>query len=304
MKNAKKGFISTIQFYSTKDGPGIRSTVFTVGCNLRCVWCANPELMFPDEKYMYYKQKCIKCGACAEISEGKVILREDGCEIDRKASPDWMKLAEVCPQSAYEIKGEYWTSEELVQKLLRDKDFYIVSGGGVTFSGGEAALQAEFVGEASELLRSHGIHTALDTAGNIRWEQMGPLADKADLLLYDIKAMDAGLHKKCTGADNSLILENARRIAKTGKQMWIRMVIVPGWNDDISDIRERFRFVRSLGPAVERVDVLKYHSLGVSKYRQMGIGYGVAPGTKCSEALMDSIRRTADEEGVRIHVDN
>lgn len=301
---AGKGFVSAIQFYSTKDGPGIRTTVFTVGCNLRCAWCANPELMYPDEKYMYYKQKCIKCGACVEVSDGKVTLHEDGCHIDRTALPDWERLADICPQNAYEIKGEFWTSGELVRKLLRDKEFYTMSKGGVTFSGGEAALQADFVRQTAALLRKEGVHTALDTAGNIPWRRMQPLLSEIDLVLYDIKAMDSSIHKKCTGVDNALILNNAKRIADMGKPMWIRLVIVPGWNDDLNDIRGRFRFVHELGKAVERVDVLKYHSLGVSKYRQLGIDYSIAPGTKCPDDLIREIRRIAKEEKIQIKIDN
>ena len=299
-----RGLISTLQRYSTKDGPGIRTTAFLVGCNLRCAWCANPELMLPGEKYLYYRQRCVRCGSCVSISGGKVTLGEDGCLIDRKASPDWEALADICPQSAYEKKGIMISSRELAERLLRDRDFYEVSGGGVTFSGGEAALQGAFVRQTVSSLRAAGVHTALDTAGLIPWGSLEKVLEEIDLVLYDIKAFDPALHRKCTGQANGLILENARRIAASGKPMWIRLVLVPGWNDDLLDMRERLRFVRSLGGAVQRVDLLKYHSLGQSKYVQLGLPYPVAEGTACSDELTEQVCRIAREEGVELQIEN
>ena len=298
------GLISTLQRYSTKDGPGIRTTAFLVGCNLRCAWCANPELMLPGEKYLYYQQRCIKCGACVKAAGGGVTLTQDGCVIDRSAPLDFAKLAHICPQSAYEKKGIRMTSGELTEKLLRDREFYAVSGGGVTFSGGEAALQAPFVKETAMALKEEGIHTALDTAGLIPSDRFMDLAGETDLVLYDIKAIDPGIHQRCTGTDNALILENARLLAKADKPMWVRLVLVPGWKDDREDIRARLRFVKSLGKAVRRVDVLKYHSLGAGKYRQMGIPYAIRHGTACSGELIRFVEETAREEGVDIKVEN
>ena len=148
----KEGFISTLQSYSTKDGPGIRTTVFCIGCNLRCAWCANPELMLPGEKYMYFKQRCIRCGSCIKHCHGEISMAENGCVINRaNIDMDTLRQCEdVCPKSAYEKVGTRITSAALAQKLLRDKEFYTVSGGGVTFSGGEAGLQADFVYETAK----------------------------------------------------------------------------------------------------------------------------------------------------------
>lgn len=300
----KTGLISSLQFYSTKDGPGIRTTVFCVGCNLRCAWCANPELMLPGEKYMYYRQRCIKCGTCVSASGGHITLEPEGCVIDRTAPLEWEALASLCSQNAYEKKGEVWNTEELSKKLLRDKEFYDISGGGVTFSGGEAALQAGFVRESAALLRREGVHTALDTAGLVPWSSLQPLLSEIDLVLYDMKAFDPGLHKDCTGADNALILENARRIAAMPKPMWMRMVLVPGWNDDLEDVRRRFRFIRSLGASVERTDILKYHNLGAGKYRQLGLDYPIAPGIACSDTFLETVRQIAKKEGIPIHIEN
>ncbi len=299
-----EGFISNLQRYSTKDGPGIRTTVFCVGCNLRCVWCANPELIDRHVQGMYYKQRCIGCGACARLYPDAIIVTDSDCQIDRSQDLDWQKLVDVCPKDAYEIKGQVVTPQELVNQLIRDKEFYEVSQGGVTFSGGEAGLQASFVKESARLLHQHGIHVALDTAANIPWKDLADLLKEIDLVLLDIKAIDPKIHQHCTGADNALILENARRMADLKKPLWIRLVIVPGWNDDLADIRSRFQFVKSLGDCVERVDVLKLHHLGASKYEQLGLEYRLDPQIQCKQELIQAIQAIAQEEKVEIHIEN
>lgn len=302
----KEGFISTLQSYSTKDGPGIRTTVFCIGCNLRCAWCANPELMIPGEKYMYFKGRCIKCGTCIKHCHGNISMAEDGCIIDREHTDieTLRQCEEVCPKSAYEKVGTRIISTALAEKLLRDKEFYTVSGGGVTFSGGEAGLQADFVYETAKLLRKEDVAVTLDTAGAIEWNTLSHLLKEIDLVLYDIKAIDEQIHKKCTGVSNKLILENAKKIADISKPMWIRMVLVPGWNDDLDDIKQRFEFIKSLGSAVKRVDVLKYHNLGEGKYYSLGIKYPIAPGTACSDEFITKVSEIADTIGVPINIEN
>ena len=302
----KEGFISTLQSYSTKDGPGIRTTVFCIGCNLRCAWCANPELMLPGEKYMYFKGRCIKCGSCIKHCHGEISMAEDGCIIDREHTDieTLRQGEEICPKSAYEKVGIKITSTALAEKLLRDKEFYTVSGGGVTFSGGEAGLQADFVYETAKILRKEGISVTLDTAGLIDWKILSHLLEEIDLILYDIKSIDERIHKNCTGVSNKLILENAKKIAAISKPMWIRMVLVPGWNDDLDDIKQRFEFIKSLGSAVKRVDVLKYHTLGEGKYYSLGMKYPIASGTVCSDEFITKVSEIADTIGVPINIEN
>ena len=125
-----QGLISTIQRYSTKDGPGIRTTVFCMGCNLECVWCANPELITPTPKLMYYKQRCIRCKSCVHTFPDAITMTKEGCRIDRNRLLDPHKLVDLCPKEAYEWKGCVLTPQELTDKLVRDKDFYDVSHGG------------------------------------------------------------------------------------------------------------------------------------------------------------------------------
>jgi pyruvate formate lyase activating enzyme len=288
------GFISKIQKYATKDGPGLRSTVFMVGCNLRCQWCANPELIEPGPKILYFASRCQQCGTCVRIAaNGSIQFSADACQIDRQRCTNLEKCLDACPYEAYEKVGIEISATELHHKLLRDREFYATSGGGVTFSGGEPGLQAEFVAAVAQRLRADGIPVALDTAGLLNWEKLAPLLETVDLVLYDLKAFDSTIHSRCTGVDNRLILENARRIAENGKAMFVRMVLVPGLNDDLNDVEARLRFIQSLGPAVRRVDILKYHKLGVGKYTSLGIPYALADTPLCSDAYITQVEQKA-----------
>ena len=298
-----KGLISQIQHYSTKDGPGIRTTVFFMGCNLHCKWCANPETILPGKKIMYHKQKCMGCGTCVQAAPPSSIrLTEEGCVIDRKLCTNLNDMVEICPYDAYEERGQEIGVEELRRKLNRDIIFYRNSGGGVTFSGGEACLQRDFLLEVMRLLKEDGIHMALDTAGNWEYERVLPLLELADLILYDIKAFDSGLHRACTGVGNERILENARKIAGMKKNMHIRLVLGPGVNDQREDVLERFRFVRSLGDAVRQTDLLPYHRLGVGKYQALGIPYELLETQEYREDQVEELKELAKKERLAVTV--
>jgi len=267
------GLISKIQRYATKDGPGLRSTVFAVGCPLRCDWCANPELMEAKPKFFFYPERCVGCGACAAFSNR-----------DQRGA--------VCFYDAYEPVGYTISARELAAKLQRDQGFYDQSGGGVTYSGGEAALQSDFFLEVTRILKADSIHVALDTSGHVPWETLGPLVEAVDLVLYDIKVMDRKIHKRHTGADNQLILENAKRIAAMGKEMTVRLILVPGVNDDDKEIDNRLNFVRGLGN-VAKVEILKYHRLGAGKYRRLGLVEPMGDTPECSDALAERVKQKA-----------
>ncbi len=298
-----KGLISQIQHYSTKDGLGIRTTVFFMGCNLHCKWCANPETILPGKKIMYHKQKCMGCGTCVQAAPPSSIrLTEEGCVIDRKLCTNLSDMVDICPYDAYEERGQEIGVEELRRKLNRDIIFYRSSGGGVTFSGGEACQQRDFLLEVMRLLKEDGIHMALDTAGNWEYERVLPLLELADLILYDIKAFDSGLHRACTGVGNERILENARKIAGMKKNMHIRLVLVPGVNDQREDVLERFRFVRSLGDAVRQTDLLPYHRLGVGKYQALGIPYELLEIQEYREDQVEELKELAKKERLAVTV--
>jgi len=267
-----KGIYEKIQHYSTKDGPGIRSTVFLCGCNLRCKWCANPELMINDATVLYYKDKCKHCGLCVANSNGTIKFTEVGCEIDRKNCHNLMDMVDLCPYDAYEIIQKEIEDKDLVEKLLKDKAFYDKSGGGVTFSGGEALLQKDFVYSCAKMLHEKNIHVTLDTAGNRPWDEIKDLINEVDLVLYDLKAFDKDIHIKCTKVPNDTILENLVKIDEANKPIIIRMIIVPSYNDDIEDIKKRIKYCAQLKNLVQ-IDFLEYHIFGIGKYEKCGLTY-------------------------------
>lgn len=269
-----QGLISHIQGYSTKDGPGIRTTVFMMGCNLNCIWCSNPETIQPTIKILYHKRLCQKCGRCvAHAVNNSITLGQDGCIIDRKRCSNLHEMVDICPYNAYEQKGEWYSPVALAEKLIKDKDFYDVSGGGVTFSGGEATLQAPFLIEVIKILKQHDIHITLDTAGLFNLNEIRPLIDLVDLILYDIKTFDPALHQKLIGTDNKLILDNLYQLSNLGKDIIIRLIIVPTLNDQEEDLRKRLEFITKLPYPVKQVDILPYHNLGAGKYEALGLDY-------------------------------
>ena len=301
---SKKALISNIQNYSTKDGPGIRTTVFFTGCNLKCIWCSNPELIEPGIKVMYFENRCRRCGKCAETAvNNSIILTESGCEIDREKCTNIEECMEVCPYEAYEKSGYEISVQDLYNKLIRDKIFFEQSGGGVTFSGGEAGLQYEFLSEIGAELQKDNIHTALDTAGLITWEKLEKAINSMNMVLFDIKAYDSRLHRKYTGAGNELILENIKKTAAKNKELIIRMVIVPGMNDNMEDIKKRISFIKELGSAVKQIDILKYHNLGEGKYKSLGMIYSVPKDLYREESFWKKVKEMASETGVKVTID-
>ena len=299
--NVPSGLISKIQRYSTRDGPGIRSTVFCAGCNLRCIWCANPELFESKPQILYYRERCVRCGSCAALSKGTIITGEEGCEIDRERCTNLAECAAACYHDSYETIGQTVTPYVLAQNLIRDKVFYEESGGGVTFSGGEPALQSEFVAETSLLLKKENIHIALDTAGNVEWEMLKTAAELADLILYDIKAFDETLHRRLTGFSNTLILENAERLTRLGKTLFIRMIFAPPYNDR-EDFEKRLDFAESLGKGVSQIDILPLHRLGSGKYRALGIPDPMEGKKECPEEAVLEAAAAAERRGFTVTV--
>jgi len=292
------GFISKLQRYSTKDGPGVRTTVFAVGCPLNCLWCANPELIGDASKFLYHPRRCVGCGACVAKSDGGIKLTEDGVEIDRD-SADLEEISVVCYYDAYEKVGGIVTVKELTSALLRDKVFYDQSGGGVTFSGGDPGMQAEFFRDVALRLKDSEVHVALDTAGYFPWEKLAPLVAAVDLVLYDIKTLNRTLHKRYTGVDNQLILENALRIADTGKDMTVRMILIPGVNDSEDEITGRLKFIKNLSNKV-RVDIIKYHKLGAGKYASLGMIEMMEGTPECSDDIADYAINEARNMGLAV----
>jgi len=272
--NPDLGSISTVQRYSTKDGPGIRSTVFFKGCPLGCLWCSNPELIRSKPDLLYTGEKCARCGTCIEVCpQDALSFADDGfLEVDRALCDGCGACVEVCPNGALELIGRSVTVDELSKDLLKDRVFYQTSKGGVTFSGGEPLWQSGFVAQVARRMKAEGIHTALDTAGDVGWCHFEEVLDHIDLVLFDIKFANHVLHRRYIGRENDLILANLQLLSQRGIPMHIRLVMIPGINDSEAEIRARMEIVCSLR-SVHQIDILPYHRFGAGKYARLGLEY-------------------------------
>lgn len=253
-----KGMIFDIEHGSFVDGPGIRTTVFFKGCNLKCAWCHNPESQSAKPQMMYYKDKCNGCGKCKEVC----LYELTQCELCGKC-------VLYCPQNARKISGKEYSTDEILEEIIQDKPFYDNSDGGVTFSGGECMLQLDFLSEILKKCKENGISTAIDTAGFVPFSSFEKIIPYTDVFLYDLKTTDNEIHKKYVGADNMLILDNLKKLLKTQKRIWVRMPIIPGVNDKKEDIEEATHFFEKYG-IPEKIELLPYHSMGENKYRAIG----------------------------------
>ncbi len=254
----KKGMIFDIVRNSFVDGPGIRTTVFFKGCNLNCAWCHNPESQSFERQLMFYKNKCTGCGKCKEV-----------CPYNMEKCDFCGKCELYCPNNARKICGMEMTVEEVLSEVLKDKAFYDISGGGVTFSGGECMLQIDFLCETLKKCKENGIHTAVDTAGHIPFEYFERVLPYTDLFLYDVKLFDSEKHKKYTGVENSLIMENLKKLSDEGKEIIVRIPVIGGVNDNAEEIQKIADFLRPLN--ISKTELLPYHAMGEHKFVALGI---------------------------------
>ena len=261
--------IFEIKRFAVHDGDGIRTTVFFKGCPLKCVWCHNPEGIGFNPQLAYLENKCIDCGECVAVCPGGAhSISEIGHTYDRTKCVNCGKCEEACLGEALKLYGKDMTVSELMPLLLEDRDFYESSGGGVTLSGGECLMQADFCAELLRALKKEGINTAVDTCGFVRRESIDKVMPYTDIFLYDFKAFDADVHKKCTGCTNELILENLRYIDDCGKKIEIRIPYVPGYNSD--EIEKIYMFFATL-KNLTKVRVLAYHNYAGSKYESLNM---------------------------------
>lgn len=293
------GIITNIQRCSTEDGPGIRTTVFFKGCPMSCTWCHNIETISPEATLVWYEVKCIGDQACVRVCpEEALTLTSDGLKIDRERCVVCGMCEEACPTGAVKVMGKAWTSDDLVQELLRDKVFFETSNGGVTLSGGEATFQSQFALEVAKGLQKEGVHVALDTCGYCSEKVLRDILPFVDLILYDLKVMDSKKHREFTGVPLDLVLSNARIVAESGKPIWIRTPIIPEHTDDEENIRAIARYVRQHLSNVERYDLLAFNRMCIDKYALFGLEYPLKEYDLVSAKTMEHLAQVAREEGL------
>jgi pyruvate formate lyase activating enzyme len=314
--------VFAIQHFCVHDGPGIRSVVFFKGCPLRCSWCQNPESWALEAELGHKRRQCIGCGTCVATCQAGAMTAPG--EWSREACTNCFRCVAACPSGALTRFGEPRAAADVHAELAKEFALYRQSGGGVTFSGGEASLFPEYIVSLLGPLRASGIHVAMETCGLFRLRNSQPLDELLadgdawgafssqvlwqaigglDLVLFDLKLMDRARHREHCGTDAVHIHDNFQLLAALaraglGPQLWPRLPLVPGITDDEDNVRAVARFVRATG--LDAITLLPYHNLGVEKFDWLRQPAAFDAPMLPEERLLQA-RRIVEDEGLRCY---
>ncbi|MFX1355122.1 MAG: glycyl-radical enzyme activating protein [Promethearchaeota archaeon] len=301
-QKGKEGIVFNIQRYSIHDGPGIRTTVFLKGCPLRCKWCSNPESINPFPELFLRKDRCNQCEQCIEVCSLNAIFFDDGLiQINRPECNLCMKCIEACPLDVIQCTGKKVSVHEVISEVMQDELFYNNSGGGVTISGGEPLYQLEFTLNLLKKFKQKSIHTTVDTTGYAKSEDFEKILPYTDLILFDIKHLDSEIHKKETGIQNELILNNFEKALVNKKKVWVRVPVIPHFNDS-NEYMEKLANFLSKKP-IEKVSLLKYHEWGKHKYKYLDIIYPLKDAYFISDEKIQKFKEIIESFGLKVTLD-
>jgi pyruvate formate lyase activating enzyme len=297
-----EGIVFDIQRFSIQDGPGIRTTVFLKGCPLQCHWCHNPESWRVSPELMFHPERCVGCGTCLDVCKVEGALNRDPRHrINRDRCTGCGDCVRHCTGNGLEKCGQSMSVEQVMAEVERDRSFYEHSGGGMTVSGGEPLLQPDFCASLLAAASASGIHTALDTCGYAPFDVMRTVAQAADLVLFDVKIVDARLHSLATGVENGIILENLNVLNDSHVPVIVRVPVIPGYTDSSANLRAIGQLAAAF-PNVQQVDLMRYNSLGETKWQRLDRSYGLAGTQPQSDTEMRRLKALVEGEGVSVTI--
>ncbi len=301
-KFTAKRFVLNIHRMTIHNGPGIRTLILFKGCPLRCLWCSTPESQREQPEIAVFPDKCIQCGKCVSAcSLNAIQITPESIKINRLLCNNCGECARACYAGAVKLLGQAMTVEELVDEAKRDMVFYKHSGGGVTLSGGEPLLNHCFTGKLLHALRDEGISIGVDTCGYVPWETLEPMLPFIDFFLWDIKHMDAEKHKRLTGVSNELILSNARFVAARNIPIYIRIPLIPGFNDSAENIRAACRFAQTISSLVA-IDIMPLHHLGKARYKSLDRDYPLPDSLTVPDGTLQQLQQLIQSYGIKCNI--
>lgn len=287
--------IFDIQKCSIHDGDGLRTLVFFKGCPMECLWCANPESQSYKAEIMESQTRCIGCGACQAVCpESAITFGPHGYKIDRSLCTLCFKCTDRCYAESKSVTGKEYSVEELFAEIDKDRVFYSMYGGGVTFSGGEPLTHAKFLTQIAKKCHENGINVVVESCGYGRYDEFKKALPYIDSIFLDIKHIDSAIHKSLTGKGNELILDNIRRIAEFGIPITVRTAVVPGYNDSVENITGISEFISTI-PEIKEYELLAYHNLGEGKYKALGRDYGLKDVVPPTDEEMRKLVRSSNQ---------